>query len=220
MVEADPLHEWRIVWLFVVAGLSHIKNAHHLHLSIGGAFLNRFGCGGSTLRLVMKEIVELSEKALAPAALTWKRNECFSLSRVFDLSRGGKLAANPLCSTGEGRSRSRRWFWDHGKEGVREKNKRTAYLLDVKHGGGKGPLTASWMLSRGEQSWMGSSQRAHRWSTDGGEHAESMRRGREKGIDKGIDTYERVINIGANLSNDPELTGADGCSWRPVLHAK
>jgi len=43
---------------------------------------------------------------------------------------------------------------------------------------------------------------------------------REKGIDKGIDTYERVINIGANLRNDPELTGADGCSWRPVLHAK
>ena len=47
-----------------------------------------------------------------------------------------------------------------------------------------------------------------------------MRRGREKGIDKGIDMYERVINIGANLSNDPELTGADGCSWRLVLHAK
>ena len=47
-----------------------------------------------------------------------------------------------------------------------------------------------------------------------------LMRGREKGINKVINTYECVINIGANLRNDPELTGVDGCSWRPVLHAK
>ena len=59
-----------------------------------------------------------------------------------------------------------------------------------------------------------------RGHVDGGRMVESMQRGREKGINKGINTYEHVINIGANLRNDPELTGADGCSWRPVLHAK
>ena len=155
MVKAGPLHERLGVWLFVVTGLSHVENTHHLHLSIEGSFLNRFGCGGLTFRLVMKEIIELSEKALAPAALTWKRNECFSLSRIFDLSRRRELATNPLCSTGESRLRSRRWFGDHSKEEVREivrKKEHTAYLLYDKLGGGKGLLPPSQMLSRGEQS--------------------------------------------------------------------
>ena len=187
------MHEWR-VWLFVVTGLSHIKNARHLHLSIEGSFLNHFGCRGLTFHLMMKEIVELSEKALAPSAVTWKRNERFGFSRVFDFSRRGKLATHPRCSTREGSSCSRLWFGDHSK-GVWEivrKKERTTYLLDDKHGGGKGLLTASRMLSRGEQNWIESSQRAYRWSTDGGEHTE-----REGEGYRYVSTqYERVISIG------------------------
>ena len=89
------------------------------------------------------------------------------------------MATHPRCSTREGSSCSRQWFGDHSK-GVWEivrKKEHTTYLLDDKHGGGKGLLTALWMLSRGEQNWIESSQRAYRWSTDGGEHTEREGKG-------------------------------------------
>jgi len=80
---------------------------------------------------VVKEVVEVGEKALTLAVLTWKRNKCLSLAWISDLSRRGKMATDPICCTREGSPRARLWLWGHSREKVdeRDKDKRMHHTL-------------------------------------------------------------------------------------------
>ena len=81
VVEASPLHEGRMIGMFVGTGLFHISSAYHFRLCDGTFryIQTCFAWRELTRPLVVKEVVQVGEKALTLVVLTWKRDKGLGL---------------------------------------------------------------------------------------------------------------------------------------------
>ena len=103
MVNVSALHGRSMLSKFMVIGLFHIHKLYCFCFwsgTLGSSVQARFTSGSFMYSLVIKEIVEAVEEALALLRLTWKRKKSLSLPQVFFFFGEVKCWPDPLVVLG------------------------------------------------------------------------------------------------------------------------